>query len=273
MPSRHDDRDIAGLGTLTVMNPIFKGLSPQGAAFLVILAALGATLTIAGLALRDKSYFLSSVLVSLGGSALGSALSISFVRIFEPSQLKTLIETSAQANRSSLLAGGEDKYAFLRRRMHGYLRSRNGDGSSVWRYRIFDFSTSYTPGHLHAVIDVPNSKGKVRKFIYDGYVCGDHLVLIGQPMEPGTEQHVVHVFPDAVKNVPQGYVCGICFVDSYDGKKLLTPTMLAEDALTAQRSPGPVPEADVLEIYGRWKRQMSDRQLNFDPAAFGQVRV
>jgi hypothetical protein len=254
------------------MKSIFKGLNPQSAAFLIILAVLGAVIIILGLTLRIGAPFASSLLLSLGGSALGGALSITFGRIFEPSQLRTLIDTCAESNRSSLLAAGEEKYAFLRKRMHSYLRSRNVDGSCVWRYRIFDFSASFTPGHLHTVVEVPHSKGKTRKFIYDGYVCGDHLVLIGQPMEPGTEQHVVHVFPDAIKNVQHGWIAGICFVDSYDGKKLITPTLLSDDAVTTQTVVGAASEADALTIYDRWKTQMGDRQLNFDPATFRVVK-
>jgi hypothetical protein len=254
------------------MKSIFKGLSPQSAAFLIVLALLGATLTASGLALRSSASFASNLFISLGGSALGSALSISFVRIFEPSQLRTLIEQSAEANRSSILSTGEEKYAFLRKRMHGYLRSRNADGSCVWRYRIFDFSASYTPGHLHAVVDVPSSQGRVRKFIYDGYVCGDHLVLIGQPMEAATEQHVVHMFPDAIKSVQYSTVSGLCFVDSYDGKKLVTPSVLSDEALTTQKVAGPVPEAEAAVIYDRWKNQMGDRQLNLDPNTFRVVK-
>lgn len=251
-----------------ILKAIFKGLNPQSAAFLIVLAALGVTFTTLGV-LLPKGSLASNLFISLGGSALGSALSISFVRIFEPSQLSTLVNVLTQSNRSSILATDEKHYTHLRKRLHGYLRSHNEDGTCVWRYRVFDFGASFTPGHLHAVVEVPRPNGKVRKFIYDGYICGDNLVLIGQPMETGSEQHVVHVFPDALKSLQGGSISGICLVDSYDNAKLLTATILSDDPLTSQTAPGSVSETEAAALSGRWKRQLGNtRQLNFDPSAF-----
>jgi len=251
-----------------ILKAIFKGLNRQSAAFLIVLAALGVTFTTLGILIK-KNPLASSLFISLGGSALGSALSITFIRIFEPSQLSTLVNVLTQSNRSSILAADEKHYTHLRKRLHGYLRSHNEDGTCVWRYRVFDFGASFTPGHLHAVVEVPRPNGKVREFIYDGYICGDNLVLIGQPMEAGTEQHVVHVFPDALKTLQGGTISGICFVDSYDNAKLLTPTIFSDEPLTGQTKPGSVSETEAADLYDRWKRRLGQtRQLNFDPSAF-----
>jgi hypothetical protein len=254
-----------------ILKAIFKGLSPQSAAFLIVLAVLGVTFTTVGILLK-KNPLAANLFISLGGSALGSALSIVFVRIFEPSQLSTLVNVLTESNRSSILATDEKHYSHLRKRLHGYLRSHNEDGTSVWRYRVFDFGASFTPGHLHAVVEVPRPNGRLRKFIYDGYICGDNLVLIGQPMETGSEQHVVHVFPDALKSLQVGTISGICFVDSYDNTKLLTPTILSDGPLTSQTAPGSASETEAATLSGIWKRQMGNaRHLNFDPAAFKDI--
>jgi hypothetical protein len=254
------------------MNSIFKGLNPQSAAFLVVLAVLGGTLITLGVVLETSLQFLSRLLISLGGSALGGALSISFVRIFEPSQLGTLVNVFSECNRSSILGTEEKHYSNLRKRLHGYLRSHNEDGTCVWRYRIFDFGAALTPGHLHAVVEVPWPSGEPRKFIYDGYLCGDHLALIGQPAKAGSEQHVVHVFPDALKNLQRGFISGLCFVDSYDNAKLITPTLLSEVPLITQAAAGPVAETDAVTLAARWKSQLgASRELNFDPASFKVV--
>jgi hypothetical protein len=253
------------------MKSFFKGLSPQSAAILVVLAALGVVFTTLGIVLDVRVPFASRLFISLGGSALGGALSISFVRIFEPSQLGSLVKILAG---SSVVSTEERHFSQFRKRLHGYLRSHNEDGTCVWRYRVFDFSTSSIPGHLHTLVTVPRPNGKARGFIYDGYICGDHLLLIGQPVETGSEQHVVHVFPDALKTMQSGLISGICFVDSYDKTKLLTPTILAEDALTTQTECGPVSDQDAATLARRWNSQMGNiRELNFDPAVFRAVNL
>jgi hypothetical protein len=236
-----------------------------------VLALAGLLLTFLGILLRTQVPFLFNFFTCLGGTAFGSALGISFARIFEPSQIGNLLNVLAEANRSSILSAGEDRCAYFRKLMHGYLRSRDDRGRPVWRYRIFDFSVSRTPGHLHTVIDVFRPDGKERKFIYDGYLCGDHLVLIGQPAILGSEQHVVHVFPDALK-VQTRSVSGFCFVDSFDNSRLVTPTILSDIKLTSQTVPGQVPAGEEHKLNDEWKSQLGQsRQLNFDPASFTAV--
>lgn len=246
---------------------MFDRLKPQNAAFLVLLAVAGVSITGIGVLLKDSSPTFFALFTTVGGTAFGSAIGISFTRIFEPSQMDSLLKVLAESNRSSVLATAEDRYADFRKPMHGYLRSRDVDGQAIWRYRLFDFGVSRTPGHLHTVVDVPRPDGKIRKFIYDGYICGHHLILIGQPVIAGSEEHVIHVFPDALTN-QAGTVSGLCFVDSFDNSRLVTPTILSDKQLTSQAAPGPVTD-DQFKLQTTWKSQLAQRrELNFDPDSF-----
>lgn len=243
-----------------------RGIKPQGAAALVLLALLGLTLTVFGIWVRDESPFLFNVLTALGGTAFGSALGLSFARIFDTS----LVDVLAESNRSSILATPEDSYKLLRVCWHAYLRSRDESGNAVWRYRVFDFSGTRTPGHLHTVVEVIRDNGNVHRFVYDGYICGHHLILVGQPAM-GKEEHVVHVFPDALKS-QSDTLSGLCFVDSFDNSRLVAPTVLSNAPLTKPPTPGRVPADQAEKIYQIWKAQLgSQRQLNFDPGAFKAV--
>lgn len=247
-------------------------ISSQGAAFLIVLAGLGIALSSLGLVLRDREPIWSAFSLSLGGSCLAVSLSITFIRVFEPSKLGELINLVAEVNRSSILSADEKRYVSFRKRFHGYLRSRSDDGHDVWRYRIFDFGASVIPGQLHAVVDVPRSVGGTRKFIYDGYICGDHLILIGQPMQVGSESHVIHIFPDAMTSLQRPAISGFCFVDSYDGRSLVTPTILSEEPLTSENEPGTVSESEADTLKVKWRSLLGDkRQLNFDPNAFNTI--
>jgi len=266
---------------------VSKGLNPQSTSFLVMLGVAGLICTVLGLALREHS-FPATFCTSLGGTAFGSALGMWFGRVFEAphkeqtdevvkalaeanrnsSQMEDLLSTLKEASRYSILATHEGRYDHFRKRLHGYLRSRDEQGGAVWRYRVFDFSVSRTPGHLHTVIEVIRPDRQIRKFVYDGYICGDHLMLVGQPAIVGSEQHAVHVFPDAVKSQRES-VSGLCFVDSFDGSRLVTPSILSEQPLTTQTTAGQVPAQEEAALNKHWKLQLAQtRQLNFDPASF-----
>jgi hypothetical protein len=248
---------------------VLARLNPQSATVLILVAFIGLLFTLVGITFENRLVY--NLFTALGGTFFGSALGLSFVRIFEPSQIGALLNVLAEANRSSLLRVDESRYAPFRTRMHGYLRSRDEKGAPVWRYRQFDFGASRTPGHLHAVVDVPRPDTKIRQFIYDGYICGDHLVLVGQPAIVGSEQHVVHVFPDAT-TIQHGTVCGFCFVDSFDNSRLLTPSILSEAPLTSQEKAGQVPSSEHFRLNDIWHSHIGQhRQLNFDPAAFRVV--
>lgn len=244
-----------------------KLLTVQGTAFLVLLAGLGLSFTVIGILLQSSSTIGFNILTSLGGTAFGSAIGMMFARIFEPSQMGALLQVLTEANRSSLLCTNSDRLNRFRVKMHGYLRSRDEQGNPRWRYRIFDFSLSRTPGHLHTIVSAHDRHGRIRKFIYDGYICGNNLILVGQPEIVDSEQHIVHVFPDGLILL-KPYICGFCFVDTFDQSSIIAPTILSTEKLTAQMNPGEVPPDEQAALSDRWYELRKREELNFNPQVF-----
>lgn len=237
-----------------------KPIKSESVAFLTVLGILGVLLTVVGalLAVRDH-LFMSNFCVTIGAAILGAAFSLFMARVFEPSQMAQLLSLIATSRSGSLLYDDRRLEPF-REKYHGYIRSFS-DGRPTWRYRIFDFSKAHTPGHLHAAVDVVLPAGTVKQFHYDGYVCEQHLLLIGRP-KMGSEPPIVHVFPNGC-DLQLNEIAGLAFVKSFDGVQLVAPSLLSSMPLAGLTQPGAVPEENGIELLRIWERHfLSSNKLN-----------
>ncbi len=242
-----------------------KSLKPESLTFLTILGVVGIlTIAVGAFFAYTNHVFWMNAFAALGASILGAALSLFMARVFEPSQVAQLLSLIA-TSRSSSLIHDDARVEGFRRCYHGYLRSQS-DGSPVWRYRIFDFTRAHTPGHLHALVDVPLPGGAAQVFVYSGYVCDDHLLLIGHP-KSGAEPPVIHVFPHGCA-IEGSTIVGLAFVRCFDGVQLVAPTILSTVPLTGQSSPGPVSAASAAALLKIWDEKFRrNNMFNVDTTA------
>jgi hypothetical protein len=250
-------------------NSIQNSLKPASMAFLIILSVVGIlTIVVGAFFAYTNHVFWMNAFAALGASILGASLSLLMARVFEPSQMTQVLSLIASSRSSSLIYDDERVVGF-RRCYHGYLRSQS-DGAPVWRYRIFDFTRSHTPGHLHAIVDVPLPGGGVQLFIYNGYVCDDHLLLIGHPKD-GAEPPVIHVFPQGCA-IEGTTIVGLAFVRCFDGVQLVAPSILSTVPLTKQSLPGAVDPTDAATLIKIWEGTfMRNNTFNIDTTAHTHV--
>ncbi len=237
-------------------------IKPESLIFLTTLASAGVLLIVIGtlFTLTGLAFFVS-LFVTLGAAVLGTSVSLLMARYFEPSQINQLLQTIAESQEGSLTRDDRQIQPF-RIKYHGYLKSHGINGEAVWRYRVFDFTQAHTPGHLHAVVPVPQLGGTIKLFVYDGFVCGQHLILVGRATV-GAEPFVIHVFPNGC-TLEGSLITGLSFVRSFDSAQLVTSTMLSNIPLTGQNSPGEVEEDDARRLDELWKLQfLKHNTFNF----------
>ncbi len=242
-----------------------RSIKPESLIFLFSLASSGVLLIVIGTLFGPTGkQFLVTLFVTLGASVMGASVSLLMARYFEPSQLNQLLQTITESHDNSLTRDDRQVQPF-RLKYHGYLRSHGINGEPVWRYRIFDFTQALTPGHLHAIVSVPQAAHTAKLFAYDGFVCGQHLVLVGRGVV-GAEPFVVHVFPNGC-TMEGTLITGLAFVRSFDSSQLVAPTMLSTVALTGQTSPGEVDVDGARHLTALWKGQfLKHNSLNFSGA-------
>jgi len=239
-----------------------RSIKPESLIFLITLASSGVLMIVIGtlFSLGGKP-FPANLFGTLGAAILGASASLLMARYFEPSQMNQLLQMIAESHENSLTRDDRQVQPF-RLKFHGYLRSHGTSGEPVWRYRIFDFTRAHTPGHLHAIVSVPQADGSAKLFAYDGFVCGQHLLLVGRATV-GAEPFVVHVFPNGC-TLEGSLITGLAFVRSFDTAQLVAPTVLSTVALTNQSTPGEVNEKAARELTELWEAQfLKHNSINF----------
>lgn len=244
-----------------------SGIDPKSGVFLVTLGLVGIAVIVIGALIsiigetylvdkfvpfgKASAVYLTNASAALGAAIFGSAISLLLARYFEPSELRHLIDLIA-TSQACPLTRDESAVEPFRLRYHGYLRSHSATGEPIWRYRVFDFSRSRTPGHLHGVVNVPLPEGGSKDFVYDGFVCGEHILLVGNAVA-GAEPCVIHVFPNGCLGNTR-YIAGLCFVLTFSGKQLVAPTILSQDRLVPRRDAGELSADDGVALMNRWKK-------------------
>lgn len=231
-------------------SPLYKLLRKQSLAFLAAAVLASFCLILIGALLEQSDPLWSRLLITLGGSGMGTCLGLVFGSLTGSSALQRVKELVEKTLNSSLNAP-EDELDAFRKLWHHYVVTRI-DGKPVWRYRTIDFSKTVIPGKLIASLTVPGPDGRPHGYMIEAFLSPPRLMFV-QKAVVGAEVPVVHVYPFATEHFWE-VVAGSAFLQAWDGERLGVPVMMSTVpiGLGAAHSEGTLPESTYAKLDEIW---------------------
>jgi hypothetical protein len=193
---------------------------------------------------------LSAVIGALAGGIVGATLSILVSRALDYGPLAQM-QATLERTATSTLTAPESELQGLRRVWHHYHQTLV-DGKATWRYGIFSFDNHGSAGALTADVAYDDVADTNRKHVYrlDAATRGPRLILVQTPLQ-GAEAPTVEIFPH-VRHGFRDRHAGIGVVQTWDGREVLSATLLSVRALTSNRRPGTVDPREAQALDDAW---------------------
>lgn len=232
--------------------PLHRLLKRQSVLFLAV-ATIASSLLISTGLLVDNAFW-STLLVVLGGSALGTCFGIVFGSVRDVSALQRVRELIEESLSSSLSAPDHELEAF-RKAWHHYIVTQI-DKTPVWRYRKIDLSRTSVPGKLVTTFNVPGPQGHIHTYSIEGFLAEPRLIVVQTP-SGGSELPIIHVYPRAAERFRSRHA-GLALLQSWDGDHLTVPVLMCDEPIDLEHanvSEGTLPGETYAKLNEIWERE------------------
>lgn len=190
----------------------------------------------------------SPFLTSLGGALFGSCLGALIGRVAK----RDLAEQINKTVRESLYPGfttDESKIAGFRQKWHIY-HVTEMEGKFVWRHAVADFRKNRIPGRLIAETTSTDKRGGVAKYIFEGGIRDERLVLIIKAIA-SEERSAIYIFPFAGLTFEDRHF-GILFLQTYDATNSISPTLITRDPIPEALNEGTISDLGATVLDAIW---------------------
>ncbi|WOB42427.1 hypothetical protein HNI00_04100 [Thermoleptolyngbya oregonensis NK1-22] len=227
--------------------------------FLFGITLVGLALVGWGATIPSASY--SLILSSVGGAIFGAGISLFLGDLIAKNALdevRNVLSTSLDDGfcpRESALCSKENEIISYRAKWHHYHVTRMHD-KYVWRYRIYDFSNSCSPGKLAAEIFAKDKQGREHKYIVKAGIR-DGRFMIFEKAALGNEPVIIEIYPFMGLEL-QGIHSGIGTMRTWDGNNVLFPCIMSREPIINWKKEGDISEKLFADLDRIWKKDFTN---------------
>jgi hypothetical protein len=218
-------------------------------------------LLIAGLALvalgTDRDW---PIVATIGGTLFGSSIAQLLGRLTNQASEERINKLVREGVKDSFVSD-EEKLENSRIEWQLYHVTQMDD-EVVWRHTILDFTKSQTPGRLTSMTYLLDKNKNPQPYTVEAGRRDERFIVILRSTRD-EESAATYVFP-YMGFKPSDPHYGVCFLETWDDTRAITPTILSQKALHRHGSKQPghpygtLPPATTRLLDREWRREIHE---------------
>jgi hypothetical protein len=221
----------------------------------VVMTALGVSYSIISFGSSNRapslpSQIIGGILVSFGSAIVGAAVS-TFVTRQTGQDLLEDIRTMISDSLGSRFTSAEESLTPLRYDWFHY-HITGANHQNLWRHDVYKFLHSASVSSLVTNMTVRDgATGINHQYKLEGGVRGTRFVII-QTRIDGGELPIIQIYPSMAESFRTVH-CGLMVLQDWDGRNVITKTILSRKQLIPGLKEGDVPSRDATNLDKVWR--------------------